>query len=89
MLAVFLFQTTGIGHSLLDYLKIHQRLSAEKIYLQVTAPHRFFHQEINGRLGNLKAHDLVRSAVRTLSCKAITAPQIAVMGHVQTHSLER
>ncbi len=87
--AMLFFLRAGVFHDLLHHIEIHQRFAAKEVDLQVSASHRFFDQEIDRFLPHLERHEHSSAAKISLSCKAIFAPEIAVVRNVQTHRLYR
>ena len=89
VLVMELLLLSGIRHHLLDHAEVHQRLSAEEIHLQIPALSGMTDQKIHGALARLRAHKLPAVVICPLVRKAVRAPQITVMGHMQAHCLYR
>ena len=73
----------AIGHQILDYLPVHQRLAAEEIHLQIMPVSGIGNQKIQSLLSCLIAHQRPASVVFSFLRKAVAAGQIAVMGDMK------
>ena len=82
-----LLKAPAICDKLLDYLPVHQRLSAKEIYFQINSASGIFHEKIKRFLSDFKAHKSTPSVILPFFCKAVFACQITVMGNVQTKRL--
>ena len=82
-----LFQTSAIGHQILYHLPVHQGLSPKEIHLQVDPVPGMLHQKIQGLFPHVKAHQRPSPMVLSLSCKAIPAGQVTVVGDVEAECL--
>lgn len=85
---VLLFDAAGVGHQLLADLKIHQRLAAEEVHLQIMPGAGMFHQKIQRPFAGLKAHQAGLAVELSLRRKAVGAVQIAGVRHVQAQRLD-
>ena len=81
--APLLFHAAGVLHQALNHVPVHQRLSAEEVHLQVAAGAGVVHQEVQGLLAHLKAHQSPVAVVLALAGEAVLAVEIAGVGHVE------
>ena len=87
MLVFLFFDAAGIGDQLLDHVKVHQRLAAEKVHLQIMSGPGVFHQKVQRTLTHLKTHQRTITMVFSLTGKAVGAIEIAGVGNVQAKRL--
>ena len=88
VLIVDLLLLTAVGHQLLDHIKVHQRLAAEEVHLEVAAAAGILDEEIHCTLAHLKAHQGTLALIAALRGKAVGAVQVAGVGHMQAESLD-
>ena len=87
VLARLLFNAACVFNKLLYDIKIHQRLTPEKVNLKVAARTGVFNQKIQRAFTDIKAHQCAFAVVFPLACKAIGAIEIAGMRNMQAQSL--
>ena len=78
----------AVGHQLLDHIKVHQRLAAEEVHLEVAAAAGILDEEIHCTLAHLKAHQGTLALIAALRGEAIGAVQVAGVGHMQAEGLD-
>ena len=88
VLAGLLLALTRVGDQLLHRIKIHQRLTAEEIDLQVSPGAGMRDQKIQRLSADLRAHDGAFAVIPALAGKAVAAVQIAGVRHVQAERLD-
>ena len=82
-----LFDRPRISNNLLADLKIHQRLTAKEIHLEVVAVAGVFDEKIDGSLAGLDVHEALAALEFALRGKAVGAVQIACVRHEQAQCL--
>ena len=87
ILPPLLLNTAGVCHQILHHLEVHQRLAAEEVHFQIAAGAGIFHQEVQGALAHLEAHDGPVAVVLALAGEAVGAIQVAGVGNVQAQGL--
>ena len=89
VLAGLLLPLPGVADDLLHHPEIHQRLPAREVQFQVPAALRFLNEEVDGLLPHLQGHlHPVAGAKVPGAGETVVAPQVAVVGDVQTHGLD-
>ena len=90
LLVLFFFQRTRICHRLFHGIPSHERLTTEKVYLDISASAGLLNDKVNRLLCHIKVHGhaLAHAKIAGL-CKAVLTAQIAVMRHMQTQRLDR
>ena len=83
-----LLDAAGIGHQLLDHVKVHQRLAAEEVHFQILPGAGVGDQKVQGLLAHLKGHEGPVPMVLALGGKAVGAVQVAGVGNVQAQGLD-
>ncbi len=78
---------SAVSYDLLDYIKIHKRLAAEKIDLKIAPLSRISDQKIKRFPSDLSAHKRAPSVIFPFLRKAVFTGKIAVVRYVQTHGL--
>ncbi len=73
----------GIVNYPLYHIKIHEGFSAKEIHFKVPPVPGVFNKKIYRPHAYLKAHQGAFSQIFTRPCKAVFAPQVAVMGYVE------
>ena len=86
-LIVLLLLAAPIGHQLLDHIKIHQRLAAEKVHFQIHAASGILNEEIQRLLSHFKTHQSTAAHIFAFVGKAVFASQIAVVRDMQAQRL--
>ena len=89
MFPIFLFLASCISNNLLHHFKIHQRFTAEEVQFQILPVCGMLQQEINCLFSGFQRHQLSALAEVTRRSKTIFTTQVAVMGNMQTHCLNR
>ena len=87
MLPVRLLERTPVSHEPLHGLPVHQRFAAEEIDLEIPAGAGSGHQEVQGLLSGLEAHQLPAAVVLALLGEAVAAGEVAVVGNVKAQRL--
>ena len=80
-------QGSAVFHQILHHLPVHKRLPAEEVHLQVHTVPGILHQEVQGLLSHLKAHQGAPAMVFSLPRKAVPAGQVAVVGDMEAQRL--
>ena len=88
VLVILSLDAARIGDQLLADLKVHQRLTAEEIDLQIAAGAGVFDQKVQRALAGLKAHQAGLAVELALRGKAVAAVQVAGVGHMQAERLD-
>ena len=79
---------SAVSHQVFHHLPVHQRLTAEKVHLQISSVAGIGNQEIQRLLAYLKTHQRSAAMVLAFLRKAVFTGQITVMGNVQTERLD-
>ena len=82
-----LFNRARIGDQILADLKVHKRLSAEKVNFQISAHTGVFHQKVQCALSYIKGHQSMLSMKIPLGGKAVITVEITCMGDQKTKRL--
>ena len=83
-----LLQASAICNQILNNLPVHQRFSAEKVYLKIYSAAGVGYQEIQRLLADFKAHQRSSAMIFALFCKAVLTGEVTVMGNVQAQCLD-
>ena len=87
MLVMFFFDAPGVSHQTLHHVKIHQRLAAEKVHLQMMAGSGMGNEKIKGLLAHFIAHKGPIPVIFSLAGEAVGAVQVAGVGHMEAQGL--
>ena len=87
MFVMGFLQFPSIGYQFFYYIEVHQWLAAKEIYFQVAAVSGIGYEKIQCFFADFQAHEGTVSLVLTLSGKAVTARQVAVVGNMQAQCL--
>ena len=87
MLVMDLFLLSSVSHQILYHLPVHKRLSAEKVYLEVSAVPGICNQKVKRFLSHIISHERPPPMILSLFGKAVFTGKVAVMGNMQAHSL--
>ena len=88
VLAPLLLHAAGIGHQPLHHVEIHQRLTAEEVYLQIVPGTGMIHEEVQRLLAHLIAHQRPVAVVLALTGEAVGAVEVAGVGHMEAQCLD-
>ena len=88
LLIMQLFKLTPVADDTPDDIEIHQRFTAEKVYLQVMPSAAVLNKKIERRLTRFKAHKHPAAAVFAGLGKAVFTSQVAVVSNVEAHALD-
>ena len=78
---------SAIFYQIFDNLPVHQRLSTEEIYFQITSASGVFDQKIQCFLSNLITHQFSVTMIFAFFCKAIATGKVAVMCNMKAKCL--
>ena len=88
VLALLLFDAPAVGGYLFDHLKVHQRLSAEEVDLEVPSRARVLYQKVDSLFSYLKAHQRPVAVILALTREAVFAVEVAGVRDVQAQRLD-
>ena len=86
--ARLLFDAARVGDEVLDDLKIHQRLAAEEIHLQIAPSAGMGDEVIQREAADLEGHQRALALILPLTGEAIGAVEIAGVRNVQAERLD-
>ena len=86
--ARLLFDAARVGDEVLDDLKIHQRLAAEEIHLQIAPSAGMGDEVIQREAADLEGHQRALALILPLTGEAIGAVEVAGVRDVQAERLD-
>ena len=84
-----LFLLAAICDDLLANIKVHERLAAKEIDLQMLSGTAAFHQKIDGSLSDGERHQHARTVKIAGGSKAVFTAQVAIMRNMQAERFDR
>ena len=84
----FFFPLAHIVHNVLHHGHVHQRFSAEQVQFQVVPLFAAGNGKFDGLPGHFLAHESPMAPEVPGICKAVAAPQVAVVGHMEAQGFQ-
>lgn len=86
--AALLFEGACVCGDFFHHIEIHERLTAEKVYLEVVAGAGISDEEIYCSLPHLERHEGSLAVITPLACETVIAVQVAGVGDMQAKRLD-
>ena len=74
---------SSVGYELFYNIPVHQRFTAEEIYLEVSSAAGVCDQEIKRFFADFQGHQCTSSVILALFCEAVTTGKVTVVCNVE------